>query len=154
MTLVTQLSGMADRLVIGGTGLAGQFDWEVQWIEVPLVTDAPAAPGVSLYTAVQEQLGLKLNPSPRRISACCDDTTQTSHATEGRLLEPQRLRRATPSPSSRVDHPPRFLHRHVCSSRAGWCATGRRQRQGRQALIRLLRACGTKAITTKSPIAE
>ena len=59
------------RRVIDRTGLTGQFDFDLEW--TPLVTSAgAAAPGVpdlpsetgpNLLTALQEQLGLKLEPA-------------------------------------------------------------------------------------------
>jgi uncharacterized protein (TIGR03435 family) len=49
----------ADRVVVDRTGLSGKFDWDLQWSADPLPTDA-AGPAVSLFTAVREQLGLRL----------------------------------------------------------------------------------------------
>jgi uncharacterized protein (TIGR03435 family) len=57
---------MLDRPVVDKTGLTGRYDFNLQWApdetqfggEVPVApSDAPAAP---LFTAIQEQLGLKL----------------------------------------------------------------------------------------------
>lgn len=59
-TLVTSISSWADRLVIDRTGFTGKFDWDLQWSMEPLTPDAPRASGVSLFTAVREQLGLRL----------------------------------------------------------------------------------------------
>ena len=56
--LLSQLTG---RFVTDATGLAGTFDFELQW--APESQTAPDAP--SLFTAVQEQLGLRL--TPRRV---------------------------------------------------------------------------------------
>jgi uncharacterized protein (TIGR03435 family) len=53
--LVTSLSGASGRPVIDRTSLAGSFDIELEWAATPDVPDA-----VSIFTAVQEQLGLKL----------------------------------------------------------------------------------------------
>ena len=54
--LLSQLTG---RLVIDSTGLTGSFDFDAQWApdSQQTVTDAP-----SLFTALQEQLGLHLEP--------------------------------------------------------------------------------------------
>ena len=49
----------ADRVVVDRTGLAGKFDWDLQWTVDPLEAAAAGA-GVSLFTAVREQLGLRL----------------------------------------------------------------------------------------------
>ena len=47
--------------VVDQTGLAGRFDFTLKWTrEQTPSTDPNAAPG--LFTAIQEQLGLKLEP--------------------------------------------------------------------------------------------
>jgi uncharacterized protein (TIGR03435 family) len=50
---------ISERPVVDATGLTGLFDFELKW-----TPDDAAAPGVgaSLFTAVQEQLGLRLEP--------------------------------------------------------------------------------------------
>ena len=58
-TLITQLRNGADRVVVDRTGLTGRFDWDLQWTLEPL--GPAAAAGVSLFTAVREQLGLRLD---------------------------------------------------------------------------------------------
>jgi uncharacterized protein (TIGR03435 family) len=67
---VTGLSNWTDRLVFDHTGLAGTFDWDLQWMPESLapdlpnaVNDRPSDAGISLFTAVKEQLGLKLEPT-------------------------------------------------------------------------------------------
>jgi uncharacterized protein (TIGR03435 family) len=68
--LAQNLSQMVGRTVINGTGLKGDFDFTLEWtpgegeprkkvdgVEVPLPADAS---GPSIFTALQEQLGLKL----------------------------------------------------------------------------------------------
>ena len=54
--LLSQLTG---RRVIDSTGLTGNFDFDAQWApeSQQTVSDAP-----SLFTALQEQLGLRLDP--------------------------------------------------------------------------------------------
>jgi uncharacterized protein (TIGR03435 family) len=54
--LLSQLTG---RRVIDSTGLTGNFDFDAQWApeSQQAVSDAP-----SLFTALQEQLGLRLDP--------------------------------------------------------------------------------------------
>jgi uncharacterized protein (TIGR03435 family) len=61
------LYNRAGRMVIDKTGLEGRFDFKLEWVpdaaNLPLVNGSkmePAADGPSLFTAVQEQLGLKL----------------------------------------------------------------------------------------------
>jgi uncharacterized protein (TIGR03435 family) len=57
--LVIILAGAAGRPVFDKTGLAGGFDIDLKWTPA-LGTDALAADAVSIFTAVQEQLGLRL----------------------------------------------------------------------------------------------
>ena len=64
--LARQLSMQLGKNVVDKTGLAGQYDFNLQWSEAAATSDgaskdsAPAAG--SLFDAVQEQLGLKLVP--------------------------------------------------------------------------------------------
>jgi len=51
-------SGWTDRPVLDKTGLAGEYDFVLDWTPEDLKSDDHSAP--SLFTAVQEQLGLKL----------------------------------------------------------------------------------------------
>ena len=52
------------RMVIDKTGLTAHYDWTLQWQPQRLTSAAPdAATGPSLFTALREQLGLKLEPS-------------------------------------------------------------------------------------------
>jgi uncharacterized protein (TIGR03435 family) len=68
---VTMLSQMAGRTVVDRTGLTGSYDIDLQWSPTPDQLPAgPPPPGVqvpqidpngpSLFTALQEQLGLRL----------------------------------------------------------------------------------------------
>ena len=50
------LSGLLDRAVLEHTGLAGVYDVKIQWTPDSATGDL----GVSLFTGIQEQLGLKL----------------------------------------------------------------------------------------------
>jgi uncharacterized protein (TIGR03435 family) len=56
-TLITPLRNGADRVVVDRTGLTGRFDWDLQWTRDPLAADGAVA---SLFTAVREQLGFRL----------------------------------------------------------------------------------------------
>ena len=60
-TLITQIGQWADRVVVDRTGLTGKFDWDLQWTPESLtpLTGAQTT-GVPFVTALQEQLGLKL----------------------------------------------------------------------------------------------
>jgi uncharacterized protein (TIGR03435 family) len=74
-TLAQLMSGwIYDRRPVDNrTGLTGNFDLDLDWTpDQPLPADAPALPpvdpnGPSLFTALQEQLGLKLEPAKRGI---------------------------------------------------------------------------------------
>jgi uncharacterized protein (TIGR03435 family) len=74
--LATILSGRVGRTVIDRTGLTGAFDFDLMWTpeqipQGPAASPPPGAPplppidpnGPSIFTAVQEQLGLKLESS-------------------------------------------------------------------------------------------
>jgi len=55
------LQAFLDRPVVDETGIAGRYDFVLRWSPDDSITDFPnSAPG--LFTAVQEQLGLKLEP--------------------------------------------------------------------------------------------
>jgi uncharacterized protein (TIGR03435 family) len=54
--LAAQLSGQLRQPVTDATGLQGKYDIAMTWVP----GDAPDNPGPTIYTALQEQLGLKL----------------------------------------------------------------------------------------------
>ncbi|HVV43718.1 MAG TPA: TIGR03435 family protein [Bryobacteraceae bacterium] len=67
--LADNLAGTVGRPVIDMTGLAGKYDWKLEWTPDPGIAipgpntsqQQPVdAPGPTIFTAVQEQLGLKL----------------------------------------------------------------------------------------------
>ena len=57
--LAGMLAGAAGRVIVDKTGLAGNYEVTLRFLERP--SDAPDAPP-NLFTALQEQLGLKLEP--------------------------------------------------------------------------------------------
>jgi bla regulator protein BlaR1 len=66
-TFASQLGQQLGRFVLNQTGLTGDFDLQMQWTPDPGQNiggdDSPPPPGadgVSIFTALQEQLGLKL----------------------------------------------------------------------------------------------
>ncbi len=64
-SLTKMLEGRVDRNVVDKTGLKGNYDLHLKWRReedgpTAGITDDPAPP---IYTALQEQLGLKLQPS-------------------------------------------------------------------------------------------
>jgi uncharacterized protein (TIGR03435 family) len=51
---------LVGRPVTDETGLDGSFDWELRWTADAPAGDTPSADAISIFTAIQEQLGLKL----------------------------------------------------------------------------------------------
>jgi uncharacterized protein (TIGR03435 family) len=58
-SLASSLEGQVHRPVIDKTGLAGNYDVALKWAS-DRVPSAESNPGPSIFTALQEQLGLKL----------------------------------------------------------------------------------------------
>jgi uncharacterized protein (TIGR03435 family) len=57
------LSLMTGRFVMDATGLSGQYDIDLKWTPDQGAGNAGTpADGASLFTAIQEQLGLRLEP--------------------------------------------------------------------------------------------
>lgn len=62
--LAGNLSFPLDRTVIDKTGLTGRYDFRLQWTADNVATDSRAADAPpNLFLAIQEQLGLKLQPA-------------------------------------------------------------------------------------------
>jgi len=59
-TLALLLSGSAGRPVVDKTGLTGIYDMHLDMGQAGLSVDSSAEPGASVFSSVQEQLGLKL----------------------------------------------------------------------------------------------
>jgi uncharacterized protein (TIGR03435 family) len=60
-TLATMLSNPAGRLVVDETGLTGTYDIKLEMLQTePPAADGTQDPGPSIFTMVQEQLGLRL----------------------------------------------------------------------------------------------
>lgn len=60
--IADSLSGVLFHPVIDDTGLTGVFDLKMEWTPEPPAGEAPAVDGggPSIFTAIQEQLGLRL----------------------------------------------------------------------------------------------
>ena len=70
---------IAGRLVVDKTGLTGQYDFTLHWSVDPGPGAAPTDPGEqwpSLFTALEEQLGLKLTPQKEQIEVIVVDSAE------------------------------------------------------------------------------
>lgn len=65
-----------DRFLIDRTGLTGRYDFELHWTPDNTPDTSPLAGGPSIFTAVQEQLGLKLSPSTVPMDILVIDSAQ------------------------------------------------------------------------------
>jgi uncharacterized protein (TIGR03435 family) len=86
--LAESLSGLPgltniDRIVLDRTGLTGSYDFELKWTARP--PGVPAGPGVpppaaieevSLFTALEDQLGLKLEPQRASLPVLVVDSAE------------------------------------------------------------------------------
>jgi uncharacterized protein (TIGR03435 family) len=75
------LQALTGRPVADDTGLTGAFDFDLQWTSGPVAPDAagPAPPpddGPSIFVALQEQLGLRLEPGRARFEVVVIDAIQ------------------------------------------------------------------------------
>jgi len=66
--LAELLAAKTDRPVLDKTGASGVFDIDLKW-----AADADTEPGPSVFTAVQEQLGLKLQASKASVATLVID---------------------------------------------------------------------------------
>jgi uncharacterized protein (TIGR03435 family) len=88
--LIPLLAGQVGRPIIDKTGLAGLYDIELHWTPEPPGRNAPTAIGgitatasdpsdpdaVSIFTAIQEQLGLKLDSAKGPVNVLVIDSVQ------------------------------------------------------------------------------
>ncbi|MGH9238369.1 MAG: TIGR03435 family protein [Vicinamibacterales bacterium] len=80
---VRSLVGMTDRIVLDRTGLTGSFDFDLEFTPdsgAAPETTAPGTTGASLFTALEEQLGLKLRPAREPVPVLVID--RVAHPTE------------------------------------------------------------------------
>jgi uncharacterized protein (TIGR03435 family) len=64
--IANEIAFVLEHTVVDKTGLAGKYDLDLKWTPegtAPSDDDGSAESGVSIFTAVQEQLGLKLQPT-------------------------------------------------------------------------------------------
>jgi uncharacterized protein (TIGR03435 family) len=68
--LVEILSRYTDRVVIDDTGLTGEYDFTLEWVQNPAVDGASP----TLFTALREQTGLRLDPARRTMPVIVIDS--------------------------------------------------------------------------------
>jgi bla regulator protein blaR1 len=116
--LANSLSAFTGRMVVDRTGLAGGFEFDLEFTPDPAlrriglggglpgppeVTDSPADPqGVSIFTAVQEQLGLRLEAQRGPVNIVVVDRAEQPTADEFDVVLPP-----TPPPPPPPPPPPR-----------------------------------------------
>jgi len=74
-TIAKVLTGQAGRIVLDRTGIVGSFDYQLEWVpdpaNMPMINgakpDGSKLDGASILTAVQEQLGLKLESTKGQV---------------------------------------------------------------------------------------
>ncbi len=71
--LADALGQQSDRAVVNKTGMSGEFDLTLKWS--PEAGEKDAA-GISLFTAIQEQLGLKLESTKSPVELLVIDSAQ------------------------------------------------------------------------------
>ena len=59
--LIEILGGFVGNVVTNDTGLGGEYDFTLEWVQDPAATES----GPSLFTAVREQLGLRLDSAEK-----------------------------------------------------------------------------------------
>ena len=80
------LHGVLDRPVVDETGLTGQYDFDLNWMpdqsqfggHFPVSEDADAPP--ELFTAIQQQIGLKLSPAKSPVDVIVIDHVERPSA--------------------------------------------------------------------------
>jgi uncharacterized protein (TIGR03435 family) len=65
-----------DRPVVDQTGLKGRYDFELRWETDEVQATAPADAPPGLFTALQEQLGLKLEPEKAPVDVLVIDKVE------------------------------------------------------------------------------
>jgi len=75
-SVAAMLSQIAGRIVVDKTELQGQYDFELKWVDSSTVSADPLANGGSIFTAVQEQLGLRLQADKAPIQVVVIDSVE------------------------------------------------------------------------------
>lgn len=69
--LAEYLSTRAGHPVLNNTGLSGKYDFSIEW-----AMDETADSGPSIFTAIEDQLGLKLNPTKGPVEVIAIDSVE------------------------------------------------------------------------------
>ena len=69
--LMQLLASASGRIVVDRTGLKGPFVIDLEWSQDQTLSDLP-----SIFTAVQEQLGLKLEPARAPVDVLVIDSVE------------------------------------------------------------------------------
>lgn len=64
------------RTVFDHTGLTARYDFDLTWTPENTPADSPEATGASIFTALQEQLGLKLEPATAPLDVLVIDSAE------------------------------------------------------------------------------
>jgi uncharacterized protein (TIGR03435 family) len=64
------------RTVIDKTGITTRYDFELRWTPDNTPADSPEASAPSIFTALQEQLGLKLEPATAPLDILVIDSAE------------------------------------------------------------------------------
>ncbi len=72
--MASLLSSVLSRAVLDQTGITGEFDFTLDSPDINMRSMQPLEAGPSIFTAIQEQLGLKLEPSKGRIEMLVIDS--------------------------------------------------------------------------------
>lgn len=75
-SLTGLLQSAAGRIILDRTGLTGHYNMELRWTPDNGTIDASAVPGPSIFTALPEQLGLKLEPSTAPLDVLVIDSAE------------------------------------------------------------------------------
>jgi uncharacterized protein (TIGR03435 family) len=71
------LAARVGRQTVNRTGLKGEFDLDLRWEPTPAAGDGFSAPaGPSIFTAIEEQLGLKLESARSPVEVLVIDSIQ------------------------------------------------------------------------------
>jgi uncharacterized protein (TIGR03435 family) len=76
--IASLLTNEVDRLVVDKTGLTGSYDLTLDWVhDAPAASAADAPAGPTIFTALEEQLGLKLVPAKGPVPVLVIDAVET-----------------------------------------------------------------------------